>query len=511
MMKQKLSMVLLLIFLLQSLLTACGPAGANAPAVSATGETTAAPAPAAEPIVLCESGESPYRIVISTSANQYEKNAAELVQKHFEARTGIRLPIVTDDEERIDTEIVVGNTKRDKYSGISVTRSVASDALISEENSYRLVASRQRIFLYCLGDKNRNSTNRGTVFAAYRFIEEALQYSVVYGRALSEIGDRVTVPGDLDVESSSHSLSGKHTVDYPGETVLYSLPQADTSTKTGASVILKTADGKIMVIDGGYAGDLASITEAVKALTPAGKSPTVDAWVITHLHDDHFNALLHYIDCVKKNKDVGGLTVKEIWSHILSDAWYEKNNLAEFVKRGNILKNPPAPMKYVDLAKDQIIPFGEAEIEVLYVGLENIRSNMNDTSVVLKVKANGRSMLLLADAEKTVSGMLMRKCTPEQLKADAVQIGHHGTFNVQKEVYEAVGAAYYFWPITYVMWHCDDGTGLGAINRQYGTYEAMAKTRQWLEELDVPEENLFLTFKGISVYRFATGTAEYVS
>ena len=61
------------------------------------------------------------------------------------------------------------------------------------------------------------------------------------------------------------------------------------------------------------------------------------------------------------------------------------------------------------------------------------------------------------------------------------------------------------------MWHCDDGTGLGAINRQYGTYEAMAKTRQWLEELDVPEENLFLTFKGISVYRFATGTAEYIS
>lgn len=469
-------------------------------------------------MVLCENGTSPYRIIISTSANRYEQNAAELVQKYFLALTGIELPILTDSAELTDTEIVVGNTNRDKHVDISVRRNVFSSALIDEEDSYRLLVSGRRVLLYCLGDRNRNrnSTNRGTVFAAYRFIEEALQYSVVYDRTVPKYGtevsyDRVTLPGDFDVESSSKSLSGEHIVDFPGETVLYSLPQADTSTITGASLILKTADGKIMVIDGGYAGDLAGITAAVKALTPAKQPPTVDAWVITHLHEDHFNALLHYIDCIKSNKDVGGLVVREIWGHILSDEWYRENDLGEFVKRGNILKDPPAPMKYVELEKDQIIPFGEAEIEVLYVPLENIRANMNDTSVVLKVKANGRSVVLLADAESTVSSMLMRKCTPEQLKADAVQVAHHGTFNVKKEVYEAIGATYYFWPITYVMWHCDNGTGLGSINRQYGTFDAMSKTRRWLEELDVPMENIFLTFRGISAYRFATGTAEFVS
>ncbi len=487
----------------------------DTPATTEVPATTAAPEPMPEPIILCEDGASPYRIVISTTATKYEKNAADLVQQYFLALTGIRLPIVSDQQERIDTEIVVGNTKRDKYSGISVNRTVAEDALIHEEDSYRLVASRQRIFLYCLGDKDRNTTNRGTVYAAYRFIEEVLQFSIVYDRITENYKDlsfdRVVVPGDLDIESSSKSLSGAHIVDYPGETVMYMLPQANTSTQIGASMILKTADGKIMVIDGGYMGELDSITAAVKALTPEGKAPTIDAWVITHLHEDHADALLWYISRVEAKLDVGGLVIKEIWGHIMSKEWYEKANLAAYTDRGEILRNPPAPMKYVQLEKDQKIQFGDAEIEVLYVAVDNITTIMNNTSVVLKVTADKKSMVLLADAETLAGTMLIRKCTPAQLKADAVQIGHHGTVNVGKDVYQAIGAEIYLWPVTHKWWYCDDGTGLGTINAQYGTFDAMTLTRKWLLDLKVPMENIFFSFKGISAYHFNSSKTEYIS
>ena len=77
----------------------------DAPATTESPATTAAPEPMPEPIILCEDGASPYRIVISTTATKYEKNAADLVQQYFLALTGIRLPIVSDQQERIDDPI----------------------------------------------------------------------------------------------------------------------------------------------------------------------------------------------------------------------------------------------------------------------------------------------------------------------------------------------------------------------------------------------------------------------
>ena len=118
---------------------------------------------------------------------------------------------------------------------------------------------------------------------------------------------------------------------------------------------------------------------------------------------------------------------------------------------------------------------------------------------------------MLADMERDSEVEMKKYITPDRLKSDAVQIGHHGTYNVSKGTYYKIGAEYYFWPITYRMWYCDDGTGLASINKQYGTFDDMTQTRRWLIDFKVPREKIFVSYRGISIYRFATGEATFIS
>lgn len=462
-------------------------------------------------LVLARGGKSDWRIVVGESASVYEKKAARLLQLYFLRAAEAYLPIVADSEPCTEGEIVIGRTNRDPLSGIPNPTPVTP--YLPDYDSYRITAAGERLFLDCAGDRANGDKNRGTVYAAYRFIEEFLHFDILYDQINNDYRDltldQVTVPADTHIESSARTLWAGNIPAYPGETVMYMLPQVDLATQIGTGVLFKTADGKILLIDGGFAGELENLAAAVKAVTPAGQRPRVDAWLITHLHEDHFDALLRYLDLAEQGEDAG-FALGEIWGHILSSAWYERQGLGGYAGRADRLKNPPAGIGYTELNRGDCFDFGAARMEVLWTGREDVNCNMNDSSVVMRVTADGRSILLLADAEGVAGEALLRECTPEQLKADAVQIGHHGTFNVPKAVYARVGAKDYFWPITYRWWYCDDGTGLGTINKQYGTLAAMSKTRLWLEQLKVPRENIYRSYLGTAVYRFFDGEAKFL-
>lgn len=462
-------------------------------------------------LVLARGGKSDWRIVVGESASVYEKKTARLLQLYFLRAAETYLPIVADTEPCAECELVIGRTNRDPLSGIPNPTPVTP--YLPDYDSYRITAAGERLFLDCAGDRANGDKNRGTVYAAYRFIEEFLHFDILYDQIVNDYRDlalaQVTVPADTAIESSARTLWAGNIPAYPRETVMYMLPQADLATQIGTGVLLKTADGKLLLIDGGFAGELENLAAAVKAVTPAGQIPRVDAWLITHLHEDHFDALLRYLDMAERGEDAG-FVLSEIWGHVLSAEWYARQGLGAYVGRAERLRHPPAGIGYTELNRGDCFAFGAARMEVLWTGREDVNCNMNDSSVVMRVTADGRRILLLADAEGVAGEALLRDCTPEQLEADAVQIGHHGTFNVPKAVYARAGAADYFWPITYRWWYCDDGTGLGTINKQYGTLAAMSKTRLWLEQMKVPRKNIYRSYEGIAVYRFSDGQAKFL-
>ena len=56
------------------------------------------------------------------------------------------------------------------------------------------------------------------------------------------------------------------------------------------SFVITTEDGKIIVIDGGYHDDADKLLRELQTLSGKEK-PHVDAWFLTHAHEDHINAL----------------------------------------------------------------------------------------------------------------------------------------------------------------------------------------------------------------------------
>lgn len=67
-----------------------------------------APTALGQELVLVDQGESPYRLVVAVDASMQDYYAAQQLQSYVEEMSGVKLPIVGDDNALSDTEIIVG-------------------------------------------------------------------------------------------------------------------------------------------------------------------------------------------------------------------------------------------------------------------------------------------------------------------------------------------------------------------------------------------------------------------
>ena len=122
---------------------------------------TALPAAAApgKKLLLAENGQTGYRIVISETATEAEKNAARVLSGYLERISSAKFETVTDSTAPTDKEIVVGVTNRDGEIGID--RSGYGD------DGVRILTSGDKLFLTG-GEKS------GAIYAVYTFLEDYL-------------------------------------------------------------------------------------------------------------------------------------------------------------------------------------------------------------------------------------------------------------------------------------------------------------------------------------------------
>ncbi len=252
---------------------------------------------------------------------------------------------------------------------------------------------------------------------------------------------------------------------------IYQLTNASPSQMMG--YVLITDAGKVIVIDGGTAADAAALRSLI---TQAGSH--VDLWILTHPHYDHFEALLAIA------KAPADITIDCIYYSPLPDAWSVHDSyfgkdllvLNQFMKETSI----PARqlMENAEYTQDNVT------IRVLGVSNPDITVNaFNNSSCVLFVtehSAGGNDifrMVFLGDLGVEGGQRLLERHAPE-LKADAVQMAHHGQNGVSKEVYEVIGAKYAFWPTPTWLWrNTPDGQPEGS-----GPWKTL-EVRAWMEKL----------------------------
>lgn len=252
--------------------------------------------------------------------------------------------------------------------------------------------------------------------------------------------------------------------------VLWQLPNQTHSQIM--SYVLRTAGGKVIVLDGGTSGDAAYLKGFLAAL-----GNEVEAWFITHAHDDHFGALTQ----LAGDKDAP--RIKTIYGSLPTLEWvaatgYGAQDVKPYEQFLEALRKANQPI--LDLSPGQEILIDGLRFEVLGVrNLEITNNAINNSSLVLRVSDKAKSVLFTADLGVEGGRKLMNSPLAGRLRADYVQMAHHGQTGVDEAFYRAVRPTACLWPTPLWLWDNDSGKGKGS-----GPWQTL-EVRAWMEKLGI--------------------------
>ncbi len=256
---------------------------------------------------------------------------------------------------------------------------------------------------------------------------------------------------------------------------MWQLAQFDFEVQMG--YIIRTDDGKIIVVDGGMPIAAQKVTGYLNQL-----GGHVHTWVITHPHVDHIGVL----DDVVARKEI---QIDRILHSKVNDEWvfqHEPIN-AQLVSDHN-QKMADSGIPVIDVKKGEVYPIGKGiDLKILAVKNESIIENaINNSSVVLKIESKSKSVLFLGDLGVVGGKKLLTEIDSKELQADYVQMAHHGQNGVDLNFYKAVKADYALWPTPEWLWENrapNQGPGSGSYQ--------ISEVRSWTEnELDIKQNHV---------------------
>lgn len=287
------------------------------------------------------------------------------------------------------------------------------------------------------------------------------------------------------------------------QTVMYQI--AETG-KYMMSFVIVTQKDNVVVIDGGRPEDMPLLKEYI-----GGRH--ISGWILTHAHEDHIGG---FVSVFQEN---GGrdFDIEKIYYHFPPMEIIERRDVPDYAYyHAEVTEILPAFHQVLPLFADKIhvvaqgerLNIDELEFHFLYTYHEELVSNiMNDSSLVFKMATPGKSVLFLGDLGPEGGDMLYWE-SRDLLKADMVQMAHHGHMNCGMEVYAAIEPKVCLWccpdwlygepEIPSYLSDLERARRMGRM-RMYGT----AMTRKWMEQLGVKEH--YITKDGTNRFVLCEG------
>jgi len=236
------------------------------------------------------------------------------------------------------------------------------------------------------------------------------------------------------------------------------------------SYVIKTDKGKLIVIDGGWLEDGEYLKKFI-----AAHGGHVHSWFLTHCHDDHIGAL----SWILTNK--ANITIDNIYASFPPLDWV-KTNSPGTVSTVEIFQAAltNAGRATVKTHAGDSIDIDDVHIEILNdFDLAITRNGINNSSILIKVSDPTKAVLFLGDLGKIGGTNLLTKIDHNKLKADYVQMAHHGQCGAGKTFYEIINPKYCLWPTPSWLWDNDIGRGFNS-----GIWRTI-EVRKWMKELNV--------------------------
>lgn len=208
----------------------------------------------------------------------------------------------------------------------------------------------------------------------------------------------------------------------------------------GACFIIQLKNGHFVVHDGGSAVDTQYFIDYMKELVPGEEKPVIEAWFISHAHEDHYG-VINKINGNPKYADM--FYVNGVYFHTppsdLFELSYDKNPKMDVytasrsyamlkAEDGSQTKfyRPQLGQRYYfcDIAIDVAMTPEQYAPDSYYVGTTTI--DMNDTSIWLMHHIEDQRMLVGGDAYHTGIRAMMNLYEESYFETDIFVILHHG-------------------------------------------------------------------------------------
>ena len=406
-------------------------------------------------LIICKGKSSDYRIVIDIS-NTDSTRAAEMLQRSILESCGVTLPIVSDETEATDHEIIVGKTNRE-----DVFFSCNRDEIL--EIGYSISVADERLIL-------NGGELGGASFAVYEFIKRFLKYDPTHLYAAPERLEYLTVPRDLYFINSPTTWIKNMPERHVDGAHIYMIPTFlrpnGSAAFRGMGYIIRSKNGKIAVIDGGHFSEGEVIVELLRKLT-GDEIPTVEYWFMTHIHSDHIDAFLHIGENMPDS-----IKVKCFYHNTPTEEYCSRWGEAERYKRLMVLEaNGFCPFKRLKMGDR--LHFDGVDVEVVYAFDRELEDYLNEritasevsinkptgdainnSDTLYKFTADGHSALFIGDFMHFGEDFLYERHPEviEKLKADIIQVGHHGANFLSQKFYHHVNARVALWSTTHESW-----------------------------------------------------------
>jgi beta-lactamase superfamily II metal-dependent hydrolase len=248
--------------------------------------------------------------------------------------------------------------------------------------------------------------------------------------------------------------------------------QVDT---IGNSYVIRTRNGKIIVMDGGMKDETLYLRGFLGVL-----GNEVEAWFVSHPHSDHIGAVTEILKAPKDIK-INKLYHSAFSAKFLetepgsipdSQAYYESLD-----KSGLQVVNNTKPGLQIDI--------DGVGFKILSVTKEHYTTNTyNNASMAIKVWDRKKSILFTGDMGAEGGDLLLDGPFGKDLDCDYMQMAHHGQQGVNDRFYRSVKFRACLWPTPSWVYNAKEG----------GTLKTW-HTINLMKELGITEH--YLSFQGL--------------
>lgn len=239
------------------------------------------------------------------------------------------------------------------------------------------------------------------------------------------------------------------------------------------SMVIKSADGKVLVVDGGLAEDSTHLLDTIRSM-----GGYVDAWLITHPQADHVGAL---IDILQHH--AGEIDIRNLYFKFLPFDWYQE--VAE-EDSGTVwslqeeLKKLPQDRVHGEMKRGDSVQLSDQLSFRVLNDPQQISDSyaVNNSSLMYDVNLAGKHVIVLGDMGPEAGDKLLAEGVLDGITADFVQMSHHGQHGVTEAFYQALKPKACIWPTPAWLYDAQENNP-----NAFTTYQ----TRRWIDALGVTE------------------------